>query len=203
MKIKDDAFRVERKHEIKTALRELINQPSDKDERPCPGCRFAVGAEHSLTSTDNCSFDCPHAPGQMSSDPERYPIEQGVVPLVYAFYNMRVMMPCWSCEGHMNSDGTLFKTPKLWFYTLNDFYAKLVAQYVSSLKGANKLHHHWTVTLLPFSQSMFTTTYSLEPQITANTVNLITLHQDMRVIAENLRGELHRLAHYYIERAEK
>lgn len=204
MKIRDDSFRVERKDEIKTALIELVNQPSDKDERPCPGCRFSVGAEHSLTSTKHCSFHCPNAAAQMSSDPERYPIEAGIVPLVYAFYTLRVMMPCWSCEGHTDQNGSLFKTPKLWFYTLNEFYPKLVAQTLSTLKAENKITHHWQVILLPFSQSMFTTTYSLEPQnINANMTNIMTLHQDIRVIAENLRVEMHKLANYYIARAEK
>jgi hypothetical protein len=164
MRIKDDCFKTEQKQVIKTALQELVSQPSDKEARPCPGCRFAVGNTHSTTSSARCSAQCPHASGQMSSDPEKYPIEPHIVPLVYAFYTMRLMMPCWSCEGHGDNTGGVLKTPKLWFYTTNDFYAKLVAQYVSTLRGDRKIQNHWSVRLLPFSQSMFTTTYSLEPQ---------------------------------------
>ena len=36
----------------------------------------------------------------LSSDPERYPIEPGIVPLVFALRGLRVFEPCWSCEGH-------------------------------------------------------------------------------------------------------
>jgi len=204
MKIKDDIFKVEQKTQIKQALIDLINQPSDKQDRPCPGCRFAVGHEQSVTTSEHCSAECVYAGKQMSSDPEKYPIEHSIVPLVYAFYTLRLLMPCWSCEGHADAKGNIFKTPKLWFYTTNDFFAKLVAQYVSSLKGVGKLNEHCTVRILPFSQSMFTTTNSLEPQdVIPKQTNLQTLQQDIEVIASNLRQEMFKLAQYYIERADK
>lgn len=204
MKINEDRFQAEKQRQIKSALIELINQPSDKEQRPCPDCHLAVGPEQSKISTEHCSFHCANAPMQMSSDPMRYPIEPGIVPLVYAFYTMRLMMPCWSCEGHLDQQGSLFKTPKLWFYSVNEFYAKLVAQCVSKLKGENKVTYHWTVTLLPFSQSLFTTTYSLEPlDVNPDMTNLNALQNDVRIIAENLRSELFDMARYYIARADK
>lgn len=204
MKIKDDCFRVEQTQVIKTTLIDLLNQPSDKQERPCPGCRFAVGSSHSQTSAAFCSAQCPEAPRQMSSEPDRYPIELGIAPLVYAFYTMRLMMPCWSCEGHTDQNGVVLKTPKLWFYTTSDFYPKLVAQYVSSLKGAHKIENHWAVRLLPFSQSMFTITYSLEPQESAPALfNLASLQNDIKVISHHFRQEMLTLARQYVERADK
>ncbi len=203
MKIKDDCFKVEQKQLIKTALIDLVNQPSDQQARPCPGCRFAVGDEQSTTSSQHCSAQCPMAHKQMSSDPDRYPIESGIVPLVYAFYSMRLMMPCWSCEGHSDNTGTVFKTPKLWFYSTNEFYAKLVAQYVSALKGEQKITNHWSVRILPFSQSMFTTTYSLEPQdVTPDCTNLLSLQNDINAISKDFRTEMFKLANHYIKRAE-
>lgn len=204
MKIKDDCFKVEQKRLVKSTLTELLNQPSDKQQRPCPGCRFAVGASHSQTSAAFCSSNCSEASRQMSSDPDRYPIETGIVPLVYAFYSMRLMMPCWSCEGHNDQSGTMAKTPKLWFYTTADFYPKLVAQYVSNLKSADKIENNWTVRLLPFSQSMFTITYSLEPMESDPAIsNLPSLQNDIRIIAKDFRSEILKLARHYIERANK
>lgn len=204
MRIKDDCFKVEQKQIIKTALTDLVSQPSDQQARPCPGCRFAVGVTQSTTSSKHCSAECPMAHKQMSSDPERYPIESGVVPLVYAFYTMRLMMPCWSCEGHSDANGTILKTPKLWFYATNEFYPKLVAQYVSTLKGERKITNHWSVRILPFSQSMFTTTYSLEPQdIIPDCTNLLSLQNDLRAIAKDFRVEMIKLANHYIQRADK
>ncbi|MFT4930056.1 MAG: hypothetical protein ACI8WB_006192 [Phenylobacterium sp.] len=204
MKIKDDCFKVEQKLVIKTSLTDLVNQPTDRQQRPCPGCRFAVGHNRSRVSTTYCSANCSAAPREMSSDPERYPIEVGIVPLVYAFYTMRLMMPCWSCEGHADANGVTQKTPKLWFYTTSDFYPKLVAQYVSALKGSHQIENHWAVRLLPFSQSMFTITYCLEPQESATQLGqLNSLQNDIKVIARNFRQELHKLARHYIDRAEK
>ena len=204
MKIKDDCFKVEQKQIIKQALIALTNQPSDKMQRPCPGCRFAVGQEHSTTTSKYCSYTCPYASKQMSADPEKYPIEQSIVPLVYAFYTLRLMMPCWSCEGHNDMQGHIFKTPKLWFYSANEFYPKLVAQFVSAYKGEGKISNHWSVRILPFSQSMFTTTYSLEPQeAIPSQTHLSSLQSDIKIIADNLREEMLKLANYYIARADK
>ncbi|MCJ8269281.1 MAG: hypothetical protein MJK04_07735 [Psychrosphaera sp.] len=204
MRIKDDCFKVEQKQVVKSALIDLVNQPTDRQARPCPGCRFAVGNNHSTTSTAHCSAKCPVVSQQMSSDPKRHPIEPGIVPLVYAFYTMRLMMPCWSCEGHIDHEGNIFKTPKLWFYATNEFYAKLVAQYVSTLRGELKIAHHWSVRLLPFSQSMFTTTYSLEPQdITPDNTDLSSLQNDIHVIAKDFHREMLKLARHYIQRANK
>ena len=204
MRIKDDCFKVEQKQLIKTTLIQLIEQPSDKQQRPCPGCRFAVGDNQSQTSAAFCSAQCPAAPEEMSSDPQRYPIEVGIVPLVYAFYTMRLMMPCWSCEGHTDRNGVLVKTPKLWFYTTSDFYPKLVAQYVSTLKGTHKIKNHWVVRLLPFSQSMFTITYSLEPlEASPESIDLNSLQNDIKVISRYFKSEILKLARHYIDRANK
>lgn len=204
MKINDNYINLEQSQAIKMALTDLINQPSDKQSRPCPGCCYTVGDNQSTTTSLHCSSVCPMAARQMSSEPQRYPIEQGIVPLVYAFYTLRLMTPCWSCEGHDDKNGHLCKTPKLWFYSSNDFYAKLVAQYVSTLHGERKIDNPWTVRILPFSQSMFTTTYSLEPlDIIADITNLQSLRNDITIIAENLRHELFKLADQYIIRADK
>ncbi len=203
MKINDDRFAAQKKPEIKSALVNLISQPSEKQQRPCPGCEVPVGLSGSTTSTEQCNLHCPNAPKQMSSDPERYPIEPAIAPLVYAFYTLKLLTPCWSCEGHNDNQGNLLKTPKLWFYAADDFYARLVAQYVSSLKARRLLNHDWMITLLPFSQSAFTTTYCLEPAgVNTDMTTLHTLQQDVLTIAEHLRSELHELANHYIQRTE-
>ena len=202
MKINSDSFKVEQKAQIKQALLEFINQPDDKTIKPCPTCPPEVGT--AVNNCQSCSPACPYAKQQMSSAPDKYPIEEAILPLVYAFYSLRLTMPCWSCEGHLNGQGEIFKTPKLWFYSAHEFYPKLLAQYVSGLKSEQKLNKHWGVRILPFSQSMFTTTYSLEPlECNKEQTNLASLHQDIRTIAENLREGMFTLANHYIERADK
>jgi len=136
----------------------------------------------------------------MSSEPEKYPIEGRAVPIVYAFYTTRLMVPCWSCEGHLNASGDLAKIPKVWFYTSSDLYAKLVAQYVNQLKGQHLISSDWIVRVLPFSQSLYSMTYSLEPSLSSGTLDV--LQEDLLTIAKGLRKELHKSAQGYLDRIE-
>lgn len=204
MRIKDDSFKVEAKQLIKVMLQDFVNKPSDTQERPCPGCRYGGPNNDSFKTTKFCSYRCPIAPKQMSSDPDRYPIEGAIVPLVYAFYTLKSLMPCWSCGGHINNLGQVIKAPKVWFYSSADFYPKLIAQYVNQLHGEHTIMNNWSVRILPYSQSMFTLTYSLEPlNQNLENMNLDSLHQDIITIAQTLRHGTHNLAHHYIQRATK
>jgi hypothetical protein len=208
MKIKDNSFNVEAKKIVVTELEDLLSQPSDKKERPCPGCRFATpDGRTDSESTKFCSYNCPAATRNMSSDPDRYPIENGVVPIVYAFYTLRKLMPCWSCEGHLDGHERLFKQPKVWFYSTSSFYPKLVAQALSQMNAEKLLTHDWMVKILPFSQSMYTITYSVEPFTIAKSKSdrdaLLSLQTDLITIADNLRAEVFTQANTYIENGAK
>jgi len=204
MKIKDHLFQQEDKAKTKIELIDLLKQPTDKQERPCPGCRLTFPGDPSMTSTAHCSIDCPEAAFKMSSEPEKFPIEEHVVPIVYAIYALRLLMPCWSCEGHENDEGQLIKAPKIWFYSVSPFYAKLIAQSLSTIRYKNKLHFEWSVKILPFSQSMFTLTYSMEPEIIANENFILQdLHEDMRMIGKYLDENVLSEAKKYLINIEK
>lgn len=204
MKIKDNQFLIEDKYQIRTELIELLKQPSDKDERPCPGCRITFPDNPDIKSTQHCSFNCPEAGKQMSSEPTMYPIESNIVPMVYAMYTLRLLMPCWSCEGHENSQHEIVKFPKVWFYSTSPFYAKLISQVISSLMSKRMITYNWLVSILPYSQSMFTLTYSIEPDIKhEKDVKLSSLQNDLLVIAQNLRSEVHFEARKYIAEVNK
>ena len=57
---------------------------------------------------------------------------------------------------------------------------------------------------MPYSQSMFTLTYSLEPAIELDTnYQLSLLQKDIVTIADNLRFEMFKLAEKYIEESNK
>ena len=205
MKIRDTHFQRENKQQVKIELLDLLNQPSDKQERPCPGCRLTFPNDPSVTSTRHCAFNCPEAPEQMSSDPQRHPIEINAVPLVYAFYTLRLLMPCWSCEGHLDDTQRVYKLPKLWFYSVSPFYVKLVSQSIEDLKIKKLINNDWMIRILPFSQSMFTMTYSLEPTPLEGQTrhDLASLHADMLVIAKNIRRGVFNFAKDYIVRIDK
>jgi hypothetical protein len=204
MKVKDCTFNVEAKQTVITDLEDLLSQPSDQKERPCPGCRFATpDGRTDRSATKFCSYKCPAAPREMSSDPDRFPIEDGVVPVVYALYTLRKLMPCWSCEGHLDGRDRLGKLPKVWFYSISSFYPKLVAQALSQMEAEKQLTHKWMINILPFSQSMYTITYSIEPFMNSKCKSdidtLSMLHADLITIADNLRAAVFTQAHTYIE----
>ena len=208
MRIKTHDFSVEAKKQTLIELQDLLNQSSVLHTRPCPGCRFVTpdGCTDS-SSTQYCSYHCPAAPEQMSSDPKQYPIEDGIVPMVYAFYTLGKLMPCWSCEGHLDGHNQLYKPPKVWFYSTSGFYPKLIAQALDKLEADHKISHDWIVRTLPYSQSMYTVTYSLEPFLLPTQLDddnlLKTLRSDIKVIADNLKPELTHLCKHYIELGNK
>lgn len=204
MKIKDNCFQREDKKRILADLQLLLEQPSDKQERPCPGCRLTFPNDPSVTSTKNCSCRCPYAPQMMSSDPDKYPIESNIVPIVYALFTMRQMMPCWSCEGHIDNKGNIIKLPKIWFYSVSEFYPKMVASYLSDLKGKHITKNEWMVSILPFSQSMFTVTYSIEPKvIDIKLLALPSLHKDIILIGQGFRKNILNSALNYVSKSKK
>ena len=85
--------------EYRNDLELLLRQAGDHDARPCPGCTIRCPKCGSHSCTCNCTSACDVAPRMMSSDPDDHPVESGIVPLVYAFYSLRLTPPCWSCEG--------------------------------------------------------------------------------------------------------
>lgn len=178
-------------------LRDLLAQPSDRKVRPCPDCRIRFGQE-SILSAAHCSFKCRYAPRHMSGSPDRYPIEPGIVPLVYALYSMRLITPCWSCEGHVESDGVMRKRPKVWFYSSSSFYVKLISQTINDLQSQHKISSGWGIRILPFSESMYSTTYSIEP-LEIN-VGLEKLRADIILLGKELRFDLLLLAKDYLKR---
>jgi hypothetical protein len=135
----------------------------------------------------------------MSSEPDQYPIENRIVPLVYALYTLRLLTPCWSCEGHLDPESNIWKKPKVWFNSTSAFYPKLISQVIGGLQGQHKISQSWCVKILPFSQSMFTTTYSIEPD--SDDASLAELHTDISVLGKLLRYEMMTLASSYVKRA--
>lgn len=200
MKINDNRHHSDHKAAVLVKLKDLIAQPSDTQVRPCPDCHIRFGKETTL-SASNCSMDCKYAPRHMSGEPDKWPIEPGIVPLVYALYSLRLITPCWSCEGHLSAGGEINKLPKVWFYAASDFYPKMIAQVIGQLQAHHKIGDSWEVRVLPFSQSMFSTTYSIEAHPSEAT--LPKLHSDIRVIGEKLRREMLILANDYVRRGTK
>ena len=170
--------------QYKEELEYLLCQPTIKEMRPCPHCTIPCPCSDSPTCTCGCSHDCEQAPYQMSSDPDRYPIEERIVPLVYEFYGLRICEPCWSCEGHGSSDGALIKIPQVWFYTRSMLYPRLISEYLEDLLFKKLLAYPWHICITYSSTVNVDTAFSIEPQLNlVKEVQLERLQKDVAVIA--------------------
>ncbi len=189
--------------QVRRELEGLLREPTDKQVRPCPECRIACPCCGSATCTCNCSSACPYAPGQMSSDPDKYPIEPGIVPLVYSLYTLRECRPCWSCEGHREPSGNrVRKLPRVWFYARSLVYPDLMTEYLTELRAARKLFHPWVLCVVNWGDAL-DTAFSIEPRpITDEGPVLDRLRRDVRSIAVDLPAEIRRLARRRVVRLE-
>jgi hypothetical protein len=99
----------------------------------------------------------------LSSEGARYPIEPGVVGLVFEMKRLGVFTPCWSCEGHPQPDGTPHKLPQVWFYSDSLLHVRLLAAGVSKLKRDGRLSTPWQVAVTYSDPENPETTFALEP----------------------------------------
>ena len=173
------------------ALELIISQPLPADVAPCTNCESHI--------PNMCNSACVNAPSALSSDPINHPIEQKVVPLVYEITSVRVMQPCWSCEGHFNPDGKLWKLPQINFYSLSPIYPQLLLMHINELKLNKKLTYEWHIVLANFGQSWHIS-YSIEPNLNqVSDPHLGALQNDLTVIAEDLNKNIKILAKKMLE----
>ena len=162
---------------LRSDLEAFINQPGSSEAPPCPGCTNHVPI--------SCSAKCPDAPKALSIEPERYPVEPKVVPLVYELMSTHVLMTCWSCEGHMGAGGKLWKVPMVSFYSASAIYPKLLLKHIETLTYKKVLKYRWQVVLSDFAQTLGVT-YSIQPELSLVVdVHLGQLQQDLGIIADD------------------
>ena len=180
-------------------LLRLLDQPSDKEIRPCSECRIPCKTHGLTTCTCECSVSCPQIGEKMSSDPENYPVEPSITNLVYSFNTLRVCVPCWSCEGHYLPDTfEISKLPRVWFYSDSSLYPKLIFEHLTYLKAKRKIHFEWHLTV-SYSNSPLETAFSVEPKLlVTNDFDLEKLRADSREIGLTLREGIHDIARRYL-----
>lgn len=184
------------------ALQVLIDYSRHPDGRPCQGCDMRCPSCGSTTCRCNCKPDCPQAPEALSSDPEKFPIEQGIVPLVFALNNMEIGAPCWSCEGHPSLDETPGKLPQVWFYVRHMVYPDLLARYLWSLHFRELIGNRWKVAVVS-TENNIDTTFAIAPDASDGPLNLAALRRDIRVIGERMSKDIANIARDNIEEIER
>ncbi len=138
-----------------------------------------------------CSSACAHAPSQLPSEPDSYPIEPGILPLVYGLSSLRVVFPCWSCAGHSGDSGAVRKRAGVWFFTRSLATPGVIAEHLSQLRIAGKLARPWQVCVVHWGDDV-ETTFAIEPEAPA--IDGPGLCRDVRVISADLQTHVKRLA---------
>lgn len=168
----------------------LIMQPTALQSPPCKNC-----SEKDSSSWDRakCSAKCDHAPYALSEEPERYPIEEHVVPLVFELTSMRLVQTCWSCEGHLDIDGEVWKLPQVGFYSKKPIYSQLICNYLAYLHWRKELYYPWEVVLTNFGGT-WDVTYTIKcdlsrvknPDINLMQKDLVNMSKDL---SERIKGD--------------
>ena len=143
----------------------------------------------SSTCQCDCAPECPEAPRALSADPDRYPVEPGITPLVFEMKRLGLVRPCWSCEGHLRPDGSLWKVPAVWFYAKSLVHVRLLASGLERMRHAGKLSVSWRIAVTFSDPDNPETTFSLEPvRAFDNEPSLPALRNDVAEIARSLHG---------------
>ena len=138
-----------------------------------------------------CAPNCPDAPKALSSDPENFPIEPGITPLVFELKRLAFFEPCWSCEGHDDELGTLWKAPAVWFYCSSMLQLRLLNDSIKSLEHTQALKTRWQISVTHSDPKNPETTYALMPAApSAGNVLLADLQADVLAIASALNETL-------------
>ncbi len=136
-----------------------------------------------------CAPDCPDAPYALSGDPGAYPIEPGIVGLVYAMTSSGLFETCWSCEGHSHADGTLWKVPAVWFYCDAMVHVRLLADGLARLSFQGRLKASWQISITYSDPGNPRTTFALEPALArSDQATLLDLQRDIAQIGLALRA---------------
>jgi hypothetical protein len=148
----------------------------------CPQCG-------SMTCQCMCSAHCPGAPQALSVDPEQHPIEAAIMPLVFEMKRLGMFQPCWSCEGHLRPDGSLWKLPRVWFYCNSMVHLRLLSDGLNRIENAAGLSTPWRIVVTFSDPDNPETTFSLEPALShGGEISLSALQRDAAEIARSLQA---------------
>lgn len=144
----------------------------------CPTC----GAKNCACS---CSSHCQYIPEFLTTDPN-FPIEGKIAPLAFELKRLNVFQPCWSCEGHNDPAGLLWKIPRVWFYCKNIIFLRLLSDVLKDLEFEQHPMVPWEVNVTFSDKDNPDTTFSLEPVGTNANTLLADLQADVKVLTENV-----------------
>lgn len=182
MRIKPRGSDAERRAAVKADLDRARAIGPLQDPVCMPDCPDHTAGVH-------CHRSCVKAPVRLSSDPDAFPIEPLIAPLVFEIKRLGVFEPCWSCEGHNDNAGTLWKVPRVWFYADSVAHVRALAEAVATLSTRNRLTVPWHVVLTHSDPDNPDTSFSLEPAVDAAHAQLPALQADIERLAAGVAEE--------------
>ena len=169
----------------KVLLKEL-NEVKLKGPLPDPVCSNNCP---SYNANIGCDRMCTKVPSMLSSEPETYPIDMLVAPLVFEIKKLGVFEPCWSCEGHNDPSGNLWKIPRVWFYASSVVHVRALAVAVSQIYAKFRLNNKWVVEITHSDDNNPDTTFSLHPKLEDSDRSIAELQSDLITIYTNIANE--------------
>lgn len=143
-----------------------------------------------------CHRDCPAAPEALSSEPQEFPVEAGIVSLVFELKRSGAFDPCWSCEGHLDAAGKFWKTPRVWLYAWSLVHIRVLAGALGRMWGDSLTKYEWSVIANPVGDDNLFGMFAIEPRLIGASPQLHDLRKDISLISEVLSPYLSREARF-------
>lgn len=186
MEIRRQPKSAEKKAEIRVELAKVSDPPA-RTGRVCdPSCNTVCSTCGAMDCACGCSRTCPDIGAVLTTDP-KFPIENKIAPLAFELKRLDVFQPCWSCEGHNDNTGRLWKIPRVWFYCDSVVHVRLLSDVLKSLEIKALISVPWQVRVTHSDEGNPSTTFSLEPAMGKDSnTTLPSLQDDAMAIAEHL-----------------
>ena len=137
----------------------------------------------------------------MSSEPGDS-VEAGIVPLVFALFTLAAVTPYWSCEGHPAPDGTIARTPQVWFWSRSQVAPHVVGDALWALYFRRVTSVEWVVATTHSPRGPLEPAYAIRPDLRfVKTADLARLQGDDHAIADALADTVRELARRYLDLA--
>lgn len=137
-----------------------------------------------------CHRYCSDAPTMLSSELDKYPLEEKITPLVFELKRIGFFTPCWSCEGHLDQNGKLWKIPRVWFYVSSLAHVRVLVEAIKNMGLDKKLITEWEIKLIPSEENNLDTRFSLQPVVGEGDFSLEEIQKDIDTIAENIYDDV-------------
>lgn len=175
------------------ALTDVKTHLEQTGVRPCDGCERSCACQQALGQRAcGCGPGCADAAERLSSEPDRYPIEEKILPLVYGLARLGHVTPCWSCEGHSAHDNGPTRSPQVWFHVNDVGVATLIGEFLQRCWIHKVTRNPWQLRILALGD-VFETVFSIEPDAQATQAPLPELQADAAILGERVCEDLHRL----------